>query len=485
MASNYRDYRRKACSSRVMKLLGQKAHAEHYMDRDMRHGLGWKHKSLLLGLSLALGFLWFSGIKSELVLILLQITLMLIFASILGDVVKRLHQPPVLGEILGGIVLGPTIMGTIFPGIQAQLFPSTGESYQILHSVAYLGLIAFIFTAGLEIDLTYVRRNSRSTLITSISGIILPFISGLGMVFFMPGLWRIPNGDLSIFAIFMGTALSISALPVIARILIDLDLLKKELGGIITGAATIDDIVGWSIFALILSSLNMNINLSLNLGLTIGVLFVTACILYITGSNRSWLKSPIFGALIDLSATVMLAAAVVSEFIGAHGISGAFLAGVILSERVSLRDLILKKTYLPVMIVLSPIYFTSIGLKTNFVSNFDLVMVMLVFTVACAGKILGAGLGAMAAGMPRRMAMAVGSGLNARGAMEIVLASAALDYGLIDGHVFVALVIMALATTVITGITLPRLMKTRPISMRAWDPLPLHEQMGSYNYLES
>ncbi|MFB3766566.1 MAG: cation:proton antiporter [Methanotrichaceae archaeon] len=451
----------------------------------MRHGLGWKHKSLLLGLSLALAALWFSGIRRELVLILLQITLMLIFASIFGGLVKRLHQPPVLGEILGGIVLGPTIMGTLFPGIQTQLFPSTGESYQVLHSIASLGLIAFIFTAGLEIDLTYIRRNRRGTLITSIFGIILPFIMGLGLVVFMPGLWKIPSGDLGIFAIFMGTALSISALPVIARILIDLDLLKKELGGIIIGAATIDDIVGWSIFALILSSLNMNINLGLNLGLTIGVLLVTVCILYIIGLNKSWQKSPFFGAVIDLTAIAMLAGAAVSEFIGAHGISGAFLAGVILSGRVVERNFILRKTYLPVMVVLAPIYFTSIGLKTNFVANFDPMIVVLVFIVACAGKILGACLGAIASGIPRRTAMAIGSGLNARGAMEIVLASAALDYGLIEGRVFVALVVMALATTVITGLTLPWLMKTRPISLRAWDPLPLHEQLGSYNYLEN
>jgi Kef-type K+ transport system membrane component KefB len=429
--------------------------------------------------------LWFSGARSKLVLILLQITLMLVFAHIFGSLVKRLHQPPVLGEILGGIILGPTIMGTALPEIQAQLFPAFGESSQIIRAVAYLGLIAFVFTAGLEVDLTYIRQRIRSTLIISISGIALPFALGLGMVILQPGLWRIPKVGFEIFALFMGTALSISALPVIARILIDLNLLNKELGGIIIGAATIDDIVGWSIFALILSSLNTNISLSLNLGLTIGVLLVTTCILYLTGKNRAWLKSPIWGFIIDLTATAMLAAAAASEFIGAHGISGAFLAGVILSQRVVERNLILKMTYLPVMVVLAPIYFASIGLKANFATNFDLTIVILVFTVACIGKILGASLGAMVSGMPGRKAMAIGFGLNARGAMEIVLASAALDYGLIGGRIFVALVIMALATTVISGLTLPWLVEARPISPKAWTPLPLHELKDSYNYFES
>jgi Kef-type K+ transport system membrane component KefB len=300
-----------------------------------------------------------------------------------------------------------------------------------------------------------------------------------------PRLWSVPFQDHGIFALFMGTALSISALPVIARILMDLDLLKTELGGMIMGAATIDDIIGWSIFALILGSLKTNISLALNLGFTVGVLVVTAGILYLTEKNRAWLKSPLGSVIIDLTALAMLAAAIASEFVGVHGIFAAFLAGVILSQRSTRRDLILKKTYRSVMMVLAPIYFASIGLKTNFVANFDLAIVLLVFSVACIGKITGASLGAVFGGITKRRALAVGFGLNARGAMEIVLASAALDYGLIEWRIFVALVVMALATTVISGLALPWLMKTRPLSQRAWEPMPLHELKGSYNYHES
>jgi Kef-type K+ transport system membrane component KefB len=418
-------------------------------------------------------------------LILLQIEVMLAFALVFGGLMKRLHQPAVLGEILGGIILGPTILGAVAPALQSELFPVSGETSRILYAVAYLGLVAFVFIAGLELDLTCIRRQSRNTLITSISGVILPFALGYAMVVLMPQLWSIPFEDQGIFALFMGTALSISALPVIARILIDLELLKTDLGGIIMGAATINDIVGWSIFALILSVLNTNISLGINLGLTAGVLVVTIAILYLTGKNRTWHKSPLGGVIIDLIALIMLAASIASEFIGAHGIFAAFLAGVILSLRHSRRDLILKKTYLPIMTVLAPIYFVSIGLKTNFAANFDPTIVLLIFSVACIGKIIGASLGTIAGGMAERKALAVGFGLNARGAMEIVLATAALDYGLIEGHIFVALVIMALATTMISGLALPWLMKTRPLSPRTWEPIPLHEQIGSYNYCEN
>lgn len=439
---------------------------------------------LLTGSLLALIMLWVSGAGNEFVLIILQMALILLIAHLFGSLVKRLHQPPVLGEILGGIVLGPTVIGSMF-GIHNTFFPIIGESYRVLQGVAYLGLISFVFIAGLEVDTTCISRQSRSTFITSLSSIILPFILGFGMVVLMPRLWRIHNGDLGIFALFMGTALSISALPIIARILIDLDLLKKEIGVLIIGAATINDIVGWTIFALILSSLNVDINLSLNLGLTICVLIVSVCILYISGKDREYLKSPIWASFIDLTAAAMLVAAVASEFIGIHGITAAFLAGVILSRRVVEKDLVLKVTYLPVMVVLAPIYFASIGLKIDFAANFDPATVLLIFSTACIGKILGAGLGAIAGGLPKRKAIAVGLGLNARGAMEIVLASTALDYGLIEGRIFVALVIMALATTVITGLTLPWLIETRPISRRAWTPLPLHELKGSYNYFET
>jgi len=409
---------------------------------------------------------------------------MLASALVFGGLAKRLHQPAVLGEIIGGIALGPTIFGAAVPDVQSEIFAVSGDSSRMLYSAAYLGLVAFVFIAGLEMDLSFIRLQGRSTLITSIFSVILPFVLGFGMVVLAPGLWSIPPEDQGIFALFMGTALSISALPVIARILIDLDLLKTEIGGMILGSATINDIVGWSAFALILSSLKANSSLGLNLGLTAGVLILTIGILYLTGKDEAWTKSAI-GGIIDLVALGMLAASIASEFLGVHGIFAAFLAGVILSLRRCRRDLILKKAYRPVMTILAPIYFVSIGLKTNFVADFNLTVVLLVLSVACIGKILGAGLGAVIGGMTERKALAVGFGLNARGAMEIVLATAALDYGLIEGRIFVALVIMALVTTMISGLALPRLMKTRPISRKAWEPLPLHEQMGSYNYLDS
>jgi Kef-type K+ transport system membrane component KefB len=260
----------------------------------------------------------------------------------------------------------------------------------------------------------------------------------------------------------MGTALSISALPVIARILIDLDLMSSELGGIIMVSATINDIFGWSVFALILTSLNANIRPSLDLILTVGMLAMAFGVLYLIKRKGANPVEPLWGSIIDLIALVMLTASLASQFMGGHGIVAAFLAGLIISERRCRKESIPNRIYLPVMTILVPVYFVSLGLRTDFAAEFDATIVLLIFAVACAGKIIGAGLGAIAAGIENRKALAVGFGLNARGAMEI-----------------------ALATTVICSIGLPQLMKTRPISAKTWEPLPLHEQAGSYNYLES
>jgi Kef-type K+ transport system membrane component KefB len=265
----------------------------------------------------------------------------------------------------------------------------------------------------------------------------------------------------------------------------DLGLMRSELGGIIMVAATINDIFGWSIFALILTSLKANINRSLDLILSVGMLAVAFGMLYLIRRKGANPVEPLWGGIIDLITLAMLTASLASQLMGGHGIVAAFLAGLILSERRSRKESILKRIYIPVMTTVVPIYFVSLGLRTDFAADYDATIVLLIFAVACAGKIVGGSLGAMAAGIGNRKALAVGFGLNARGAMEIALASAALHYGLIEGHIFVALVIMALATTVICSIGLPWLMKTHQVSAKAWEPLPLHEQAGSYNYLES
>lgn len=432
---------------------------------------------VLIALSLVL--LCFLLVTMSAGMVLLQISIMLIFAHAFGRLARRFGQPAVLGEILAGITLGPTIVGLLAPEEQTWLFPIASPTSQALHIVSYLGLIAFVFTAGLEVDIASIKRRSKSTILTSIMGIVLPFTFGFGIVVLWPEFWSFPSGDQMTFALFMGTALSISALPVIVRILLDLGLLNREIGTVIMAAATIDDMAGWTLFAFVASRFNSGIDLWPNLGLTAGLFALTAYVLY----NK--MRKGILARGIELISIMMLAISAASEILGLHAVFGAFLAGIVLSLKRESGEQILKKIYPLVMGIFAPIYFVSVGLKTNFAASFDLSITALILMLACAGKIIGASLGSWAGRMPIRDSLAVGLGLNARGAMEIVLATAALEYGLIDQRIFVALVVMALATTMITGFGLPRLMETRPVSRTAWKPLPLHELKDSYNYFES
>ncbi len=271
------------------------------------------------------------------------------------------------------------------------------------------------------------------------------------------------------FALFMGTALAVSALPVIARILMDLGLLRDKIGALILTAAVIDDLVGWSLFAVILGALHGGEG-DTNVWLTLGL--VGGFVVLLLGLGR-WFGQPLVRwsrtglawpqGFLGLITVFILLAGFGAETVGLHAVFGAFLVGVALSsglgpaERESVHDTI----YQFAISIFAPLYFVSIGLKVNFVANFDFGLVCVVILIATLGKIGGAGLGAWLGGLAPRAALLVGVGLNARGAIEIILASVALEYRLIDERIFVALVVMALVTSMMSGPLMGRLLRRR------------------------
>ncbi|MCI0514843.1 cation:proton antiporter, partial [candidate division KSB1 bacterium] len=196
-------------------------------------------------------------ITNDLVLFFLQLGAMLIVALLFGQFMRKLHLPPVLGELIGGVLLGPSLLGHLAPGIFSQLFPVNTALDHTRESLIRLGMLFFLFSAGLEINLARFRQQKWRILATSILGLTIPFALGFGMVWYFPGVWGHALSDhILILALFIGTALSISALPVITRILLDFNLLQHELGLIIMSAATINDLIGWSFFAVLLGSLH-------------------------------------------------------------------------------------------------------------------------------------------------------------------------------------------------------------------------------------
>ena len=393
---------------------------------------------------------------------------MLAVALVFGQLMRRLRQPAVLGELIGGIVLGPTLFGAFFPGFYDALFPANTVVAQAHGAIIGIGMLFFLFVAGLEVNLAQLSQ--RKWTITSISlfGCLLPFALGYGAVLLFPSMWGQPVAAQRLsLALFIGTALSISALPVITRILMDLQLARQPLGGIILTSATINDLIGWSLFAVLLSGLRAD-SPGAGLGSILGA--ALAFSILILGLGR-WLGRPVLGwvrrslpwpgGFMSVIIILILGAAVLAEGFGVHAIFGAFLVGVALSHvfRENADDRVSVIIHQFAISFFAPLYFVSVGLRVDFAANFDLPLTLLVIVLATVGKVIGASFGARIGGIPYRESLAIGFGMNARGAMEMILASVALDFGLIDLPLFVALVIMALVTSMLSGPMLQWMMR--------------------------
>jgi Kef-type K+ transport system membrane component KefB len=395
---------------------------------------------------------------NELIVLLLAISTMLILARMVGELVKSVGMPMVIGELLVGIGLGPTVLGTWFPDVYAYLFPfTTSAGFSLaLDGIFSLAVIMLLFVAGLELQLSQVFRHGRVAIYTGFGSMILPFVSGFAAAWLAPRFFMVTPGDVNhlLFALFLGTAMAISALPVIARILLDLKLFKTEVGMVVISAAIINDVAGWLVFSFILSMVGQSSG-SGRVGATI-VYIVSFSFFMLTAGrflcNRAlpWIQSRLSwpGGVMALSLGLGLLSAAFTEFIHIHAILGAFIAGITIGDSARLREHARVIMHQFVTNFFAPLFFVSIGLKVDFFQHFDWRIVSIVLFLAFAGKVVGGSLGAMLGGMPARRSLAVGFGLNARGAMEIILGSLAYEAGLIGQPIFVALVVMALVTSI-------------------------------------
>ncbi len=403
-----------------------------------------------------------------LIAFLLQISAMLAIGLTLGQLMRKLHQPAVLGELLGGIVLGPTILGFLFPDLYHWLFPADAEINQARDSIIRIGILFFMFVAGLEVNLAQLQQRKQSILLVSLLGCLFPFALGIAAILLFPDFWNYPTQSSRLnFILFIGIALSISALPVITRILMDLRLLQHEVGGIVITSAALNDLIGWALFALLFSNLSTD-TLETSLIRTFGLTIVFTLSVLVVGR---WLGQSIFrwaritlawpSGFLSLSAVFIFTSAAIAESMSIHAIFGAFLIGVALfpvfeREEVSHAKEIIHQFAISLF---APLYFVSVGLKADFIAYFDWQLVVVILVLATVGKVSGAGLGAWLSGMKGRDALAIGVAMNARGAMEMILAALALEAGLIGPRVFVALVTMALLTSMMSGPGLQWLLK--------------------------
>lgn len=399
--------------------------------------------------------------------LLLSLGLMLGFARAAGELARRFRQPAVLGEIIAGILLGQTVFGALFPNLFARLFPIEGPLAAAQSGVTTIAVTLFLLVAGLEVDLSRVGRQGRAAFTVSTMGMAVPFAIGAASAWLFPH-WL--NGDGTSralpFALFFGTALAISALPVIAKILLDLGLYQSDLGMLVIAAAMMNDLAGWLVFSVVIGM--MGVGHSASIGLTILLTVGFAAAVLTVGRSLChralpWVQAHTAwpGGVLVFTLALALLGGAVTEWIGIHAIFGAFLVGMAVGDSSHLRERTRETINQFITNVFAPLFFASIGLRVNFLAEFNLALALVVCLLATVGKFVGCGWGAWWAGLDRKTGLAVAAGLNARGAMEIILGLLALNHGLIGPQLFVALVVMALVTSLLSGPLMERIVGSR------------------------
>lgn len=405
----------------------------------------------------------------QVVVFLLQLSAMLAVTLLMGRALQRLGLPALVGELFGGILLGPTVLGMLSPELQGWLFPSTGAVNTAREGLVQFGLLLFLFLAGMEVELEQLTRQRRTIALTSLLGMAVPFGVGVASVLLWPELWQMTGSRGGwVGPLFVGTILSISAIPVIARILMDLGLIRTSFGALVLASATVDDLIGWTLFGVILSQFGVTGEGSAAWGMRLAMLAGLVAMIVSVGTVRGrralrWVmvRFDRGGSYVQLILLVLLLAAAVAESVGTHAIFGAFLMGVAVARTHEPRKQAYAALHAVTVQFFVPLYLVSIGLRTNFASNFDPFLVGVVLLVATVGKLVGAMVGARLGGRTLREATAIGFALNARGAMGIVLTSVALDYQLINERVFVALIFMSVVTSAFGAAAIARILAGR------------------------
>lgn len=387
-------------------------------------------------------------------LLLLQIIVITVAARALGWLFTRWGQPAVIGEMLAGIMLGPSLFGWLAPQAQGFLFP--GSAMGALQLFSQIGVILFMFLIGLELDLEALYHQAHSALLISHVGIVLPFALGVTLSLMIYPLTAPDGIPFSGFALFMGVAMSITAFPVLARIIEQRGLSGSKLGNLAIACAAVDDVTAWCLLAVVVSIVQAGGLIEAVVTIALAIAFTLTMLLVV----RPWLRRRMQnvaekGSLPNILIFVF-ASALFTETIGIHALFGAFLAGVVLHPPKTLFAKITENIR-PFTTFLLPLFFAFTGLRTQIGLLGDWQGWLLcgaIIAVAIAGKLGGASLAARYTGLDWRESLSIGALMNTRGLMELIVINIGYDLGILSGRVFAMMVIMALTTTIMTGPTL-------------------------------
>lgn len=397
------------------------------------------------------------NITHPLAILLAQIVAIVFVSRLFAWIFRKIGQPSVIGEIVAGIVLGPSLVGLFFPEFTAFLFPA--QSLGNLQFLSQIGLILFMFIVGMEIDVNVLKNKAHDAVVISHASIIIPFSLGMGLAYFIYKEFAPVEVSFTSFGLFFGIALSITAFPVLARIVQERGIHKTRLGTIVITCAAADDITGWSILAVVIAIAKAGSSVSALYTIALAVVYVFVMIkivrpflkrigdLNATNTNLSKTYVAIFIVMLILSSWA-------TEVIGIHALFGAFMAGAIMPANQKFRSLFAEKIEDIALVLFLPLFFVFTGLRTEIglINEPYLWKITgLIILVATLGKLVGSALAARYVKQSWKDSLIIGTLMNTRGLMELVVLNIGYDLGILTPQVFAMMVIMALVTTLMTG----------------------------------
>ncbi|MGN6548756.1 MAG: cation:proton antiporter domain-containing protein [Pararhizobium sp.] len=388
-----------------------------------------------------------------------EIVLLLVVGRGLGEVLQRLGQPAIMGQLIGGILLGPSLFGWLWPSAQHLIFSADPEKKSMIDAVSQLGVLLLLLLTGMETDLRLVRRVGGACISISATGVLVPFVCGFALAQVLPQSLLPETSERVVAGLFLGTALSISSVKIVAMVVREMDFMRRDLGQIIVSSAIIEDTIGWIVIAItfgiaktgrielwpLLATVG-EVLLFMALSLTIGRRIVFTLIRWTNDAFRSEY------AVITTIIVIMGVMALITDAIGVHTVLGAFVAGILVGESPILSEHIEGQLRGVITALFMPVFFGTAGLSANLTVLADPTLAMLtgvLVLVASIGKFTGAFAGGKIGGMNWNEATAVGSAMNARGSTEVIIASIGLSMNILSHNLFTMIVTMAVITTLI------------------------------------
>jgi len=406
----------------------------------------------------------------------IQVMLLVLVGRLLGELMQRIGQPSVMGQLLAGILLGPSIFGALWPSLQQAIFPVKSADRQMLNAVSELGVLMLLLLTGMETNLALVKRVRRTALSISLAGVVFPFALGFLLGHVLPASLLPDENRRILTSLFLAVALSISSVKIVATVLREVDFLRRDLGQVILAAAISDDIIGWTMLAFI-GGLAARVSIVIGpvLIAVVGtVLFLVACFTighrWVARTIR-WVNDHfvIEMPVISLILVLMIGLALLTDAIGVHTVLGAFVAGIMIGESPILTKHIEEQLRGLIVALFMPVFFGVAGLSIDLKVLGDpttLGVAGLFIAVASLGKLGGCYVGARLTRLPHAEGLAIGFAMNARGSTEIILATIGLAMGVLNQLLFTIIVVMAVVTT----LCMP------PLLRWALGRVPLHEE---------